>query len=172
MQKPAEGSIVFGFLCFAVTPKQLIIGNRKTVIVDSKSGEVEEIGGIEHWAILPRYKQLRSGKPARIALTVFGTVVPVVEERREAENGETGPENKRESHEAPREREREKEREREREIPREAWGPPPVANHGPGFHKRRPQEQGEIRTSSQPWSSRHPAFCEVCTTRECLSGSH
>ena len=31
------------------------------------------------------------------------------------------------------------------DAPKEAWGPPPIANHGPGFRNLNPQEQSEIR---------------------------
>ena len=114
---------------------------RKTIVVNRNNGEVEEVGGIEHWAKLPRYKQIRSGKPARVALTVFGSAreggTSQVQEERVlpeplAPETDTLP-NLREPTPV------------SLGTPKEAWGPPPVANHGPGFLRLQAQEQAEIR---------------------------
>ena len=114
---------------------------RKTVVVNRNNGEVEEVGGIEHWAKLPRYKQIRSGKPARVALTVFGSAreeVPSQAPKEQVLPETLAPEpetlhNPREPVPA------------SLGTPKEAWGPPPVANHGPGFLRLQAQEQAEIR---------------------------
>ena len=132
-----------------------LISHRQTVVLNRNTNKVEEVGSIEEWSRLPRYKQIRAGKPARIALTMFGRIItePTGTEPNRDPQGisletsmseppqgatdetkdsspQAGPTDKLLS---------------ESQEPKMAWGPPPVANHGPGFLQLTPQERAEIR---------------------------
>ena len=50
---------------------------RVTMIVDRATGAVRQDGEVEEWSRLPRYRQMRSQKPARISLTAYG-IPPLV----------------------------------------------------------------------------------------------
>ena len=45
---------------------------RLTIILNRESGEIEVLGNPEEWKRLPKGKQIRGAKPARMSITVFG----------------------------------------------------------------------------------------------------
>ena len=51
---------------------QSLVSSRKTVVINRNTGVVEDEDPVEKWVSLPRYKQIRKGRPAKIAITVFG----------------------------------------------------------------------------------------------------
>ena len=118
-----------------------LISHRFTIVINRNTGEVEPDTSIEHWASLPKYKQNRAGKPAKMALTVYGCVpreTPVEPPSSDVMMPNTTsdvmmPETTVSSTES------------RRLEPKLAWGPPPVANHGPGFSRLSAQEQSEMR---------------------------
>ena len=127
---------------------QSLVSSRKTVVINRNTGVVEDEDPVEKWVSLPRYKQIRKGRPAKIAITVFGAqndsdgsqqnpLVPFQEIEKPDENmpGDMPVES------SPSDRPPDN-----RHNPdKVAWGPPPVANHGPGFLKLTSQEQCELK---------------------------
>ena len=99
------------------------VTHRKTIIIHRETGDIEEIGDIQHWASLPKYKQSQTGKLTKVALTVFGFLNP---SDLEGVSSVRSP---------------------QAETPDEkiAWGPPPMANHGPGYLNLNSEERSEIR---------------------------
>ena len=45
---------------------------RKTLSVCRKSGEIEQVGGVERWKTLSQRQKIRKGIPAKLTLTLFG----------------------------------------------------------------------------------------------------
>ena len=114
------------------------VTHRYTVVMNRHNGEIEADDNVEHWAVLPKYKQVRAGKPARIALTMFGVLpeqVPVNPETSPV--GDTSSRTRSAVSMTPVDPEP-----TESKI---AWGPPPIANHGPAFLKLSPEERGDLR---------------------------
>ena len=114
------------------------VTHRYTVVMNRHNGEIEADDNVEHWAVLPKYKQVRAGKPARIALTMFGVPpeqVPVNPETSPV--GDTSSRTRSAVSMTPVDPEP-----TESKI---AWGPPPIANHGPAFLKLSPEERGDLR---------------------------
>ena len=52
---------------------QSLVSSRKTVVINRNTGVVEDEDPVERWVDLPRYKQVRQGRPAKVAVTIFGT---------------------------------------------------------------------------------------------------
>ena len=126
-----------------------LVTHRKTIVMHRNTRQVEEVGPIEDWSKLPRYKQIRAGKPARIALTIFGVgaasheVGPAQEDMRPPSSS---PENRVPvSVEGERPCQSEQSAEPSEATTKVAWGPPPVANHGPGVLRLNPKEKADIR---------------------------
>ena len=114
------------------------ISHRLTVIMHRETGEVKEVGPVEDWTKLPKYKQVRSGAPAKLSLTVFGSSTespPITTSPIQSQDIQMSNETPSSSVEIP----------QSRHDPRIAWGPPPVANHGPGFLNLSPQERSELK---------------------------
>ena len=65
---------------------------RITVIKDRTTGKAEVLGPPEEWTHLPKSKQVRKGKPAKMSITIFGekVVSGVVPSKREEGSGEFG----------------------------------------------------------------------------------
>ena len=136
MQKHAEELIVCEYP--NLDPQE--ITHRFTVVIHRQTGEIEELGPVEHWAKLPKYKQQGSGKPAKISLTVFGNQTQGEPRPESTISHPSSRANPSSSTETP-----DVETPSQEDAPKEAWGAPPVANHGPGFLSLSPREQSEIR---------------------------
>ena len=136
------------------------ITHRKTVVINRDTGSIEECGPIEHWARLPKYKQIGAGRHAKIAITVFGVCSDGDQESMASPNrrGPTiDPQAPNASTTNARPELGDQDSEMTSATPEQsgpkrgepsqkmAWGPPPVANHGPGFLRLNAQEQSEIR---------------------------
>ena len=119
---------------------QELVSSRKTVVVNRNTGIIEDADPVEKWTSLPRYKQVRKGRPAKIAITIFGSQASQGAESTEAPNA---PEIK--SDDAEMQEANNQAPENRHNQDRVAWGPPPVANHGPGFLKLNSQEQSELK---------------------------
>ena len=114
------------------------ISHRLIVIMHRETGEVKEVGPVEDWTKLPKYKQVRSGAPAKLSLTVFGSSTespPITTSPIQSQDIQMSNETPSSSVEIP----------QSRHDPRIAWGPSPVANHGPGFLNLSPQERSELK---------------------------
>ena len=124
---------------------QFLVSSRKTVVINRNTGVVEDEDPVERWVDLPRYKQVRQGRPAKVAVTIFGT-----QNEQEPPNQNTPPTDPAqddkmnngppETNETP-----DRPPDNRHNTDRIAWGPPPVANHGPAFLKLNSQEQGELK---------------------------
>ena len=123
-----------------------LVSCRKTVVINRNTGAVEDGDPVEKWVSLPRYKQVRQGQPAKVAITVFGSqqehvsLDPAVSQHEQSMPDENMtddlPETEKTSDRPPDNR---------HNSDRIAWGPPPVANHGPGFLSLNSQEQSELK---------------------------
>ena len=127
---------------------QSLVSCRKTVVVNRNTGTIEEGDPVEKWTSLPRYKQTRKGVPAKIAITVFGAQPEQTGSQRNPSASNQEDEQPDEhmqaaDHEEPNPTDRPPEN--RHNTNRVAWGPPPTANHGPGFLKLTSQEQSEIK---------------------------
>ena len=127
------------------------VTHRHTVVIHRQTGEIEEVGNIENWTRLPKYKQHGPSKPAKVSLTVFGKS-PEPETPQETSHPDSNvvphpvlplPSNAEQtSHINP---SADVDMAPPEDPDKEAWGPPPIANHGPAFRALNPQEKGEIR---------------------------
>ena len=124
-----------------------LIRCRKTIVIHRNSGNIEDCGPVEDWSVLPKYKQIRQGKPAKMAITVFGTTDnPLPSSTPNQETGRTETRETANAEEVPMDTVTEPNPAPASTANKDqAWGPPPVANHGPGFLNLNSREQSEIR---------------------------
>ena len=130
------------------------VTHRKTVALLRESGEIDESREIEDWISLPKYKRIRKGKPSRLALTIFGCPANTEEQQSTGTPGTEESNNSGDIVMNPKEHvvqpldqssaDQQTTGDGE-QRPKVARGPPPIANHGPGFLKLTSTEQSEMR---------------------------
>ena len=129
------------------------VSHRKTVVLLRDSGDIHESGEVEDWVRLPKYKRIRKGKPPRLALTIFGRPKEIRQQQPTSTPSSKISGDSRDTNMDPTETMSQPtapahptatDRPAAAEFPTEkseesklkvASGPPPTANHGPGFLK-------------------------------------
>ena len=111
---------------------------RVTIVQNRQSGTSEVLGPAEEWSQLPKYQQIRKGKPAKISLTVFGEPFSGEDETSSVEQPRADSDEPKPEKEPPK-------------VDDSGDGlvgrgrPKNVARHGPGFLSLNAEEKAQIR---------------------------